>query len=97
MGLNVPRIDGRTQDALGGRLIQVTDSDTGKVVGRLDIAPMPTDPSRYRTISLFDGKYVESFATHEECVAFAKGVDAVLKHMVSTGNERSPKQKPDAA
>jgi hypothetical protein len=31
---------------------------------------------------LFDSKYVGSFNTHTECVAFVKGVEAVLNYML---------------
>jgi hypothetical protein len=35
-----------------------------------------------RTIRLFDSKYIGSFNTHTECVAFVKGVEAVLNYML---------------
>jgi hypothetical protein len=31
---------------------------------------------------LFNEKYVGQFDTHAECVAFAKGVEVVLNHMI---------------
>jgi len=37
--------------------------------------------SRY--ISLFGGKYQGTFTIPDECVAFCKGVEAVLSHVVS--------------
>jgi hypothetical protein len=68
----------------------VTDLDTGKAVGTIEGRHKSTylDGLPRRTISLFDGKYVGRFDDHAECVAFAKGVEAVLnyllKHMVSS-------------
>jgi hypothetical protein len=35
-----------------------------------------------RTIRLFDSKYISSFNTHMECVAFVNGVEAVLNYML---------------
>jgi hypothetical protein len=55
----------------------VTDQETGQSVGQVTYDSGPT-----RHISLF-GKYHGNFKTHEECVAFADGVEAVLNHMVS--------------
>jgi hypothetical protein len=42
-----------------------------------------------REITLFE-KYGGSFDSYEDCVAFAKGVEVVLNHMLSTGDERRP-------
>jgi hypothetical protein len=35
-----------------------------------------------RTIRLFESKYMGSFNTHAECVAFVKGVEVVLSTML---------------
>lgn len=61
----------------------VTDQDTQKTIGTVHHQPSPAT----RTISLFAGKYQDTFKTNEECEAFAKGVQAVLNHMVETDEE----------
>jgi hypothetical protein len=61
---------------------QVIDEDTGKSVGVI--------VSRHgwgRRIYLFGDKYQGRFQSHAECVAFAKGVEAVLSHMISAPDE----------
>jgi hypothetical protein len=60
------------------------DEDTNKEVGFVEATRSPIT----RHISLFGGKYQGDFKTPEECAAFAKGVEAVLNHMV---------ESPDAA
>ena len=35
-----------------------------------------------RTIQLFDSKYISSFNTHMECLAFVKGVEMVLNYIL---------------
>ena len=35
-----------------------------------------------RVIRLFDSKYISSFNTHMECIAFVKGVEALLSYML---------------
>lgn len=60
---------------------EVIDEDTGKTVGFVDAERSPVK----RHISLFDGKYQGDFTEREECKAFAKGVEAVLNHMIATG------------
>jgi len=64
MRLKIPKVDLRGGHQIGGRA--VIDEDTGNTVGQLFFGV------GIREISLFDGKYEGSFATHEECVAFAK-------------------------
>jgi hypothetical protein len=83
MDIQVPRIDGRTR--IGQLFHSIVDRDTGKEVGTLECRQgMTLSNRRYhsRTISLFDGKYLGSFETHAECVAFAKGVEAVINQMI---------------
>ena len=77
MRLKISEIDLRSQTS-GERA--VIDEDTGKTVGQFAYGHQGG-----RTVSLFDGKYTGSFERHEECVAFAMGVEAVLNHMISTG------------
>jgi len=77
----------------------VTDMDTGKNVGFI-LGPQGLTIENTRcpnwSISLFDGKYIGNFESLDECAAFAAGVEAVLSHVISTGNKR-PKQRPEAA
>jgi hypothetical protein len=76
MRLKVPYVDLRR--VLGSHGESVVDEDTGKSVGQVTYYR-----GENRTIALF-GKYHGQFKTDEECAAFAKGVEAVLNHMVST-------------
>lgn len=62
---------------------EIVDLDTGKVVGSYYQENKP----RLRRVTLFGGKYVGEFATHQECDAFAKGVEAVLNHMTAADEE----------
>lgn len=83
MKLKVPRVDGRT--VLAGGSDGVIDLDSGKSIGYIATRQGVTlSEKRYpsRNISLFDWKCHGSVETHEECVAFAQGVEAVLNHMV---------------
>jgi hypothetical protein len=92
MDIQVPKIDGRTRK--GGYTHPIIDGDTGKVIGTLRChegswgggAP---NYKRYhsRTISLIDDKYRRSFETHDECVAFAKGVEAVINRLAAPKNQ----------
>jgi len=102
MHLDVPKVDAR-RHACGSRSQSrpVTDLETGKTVGYLSVSQGRSsiqnggsgcEPTRH--ISLFDGKYQGSFDKHEECVAFARGVEAVLNHLHSV-DERVP--EPDSA
>lgn len=80
MRLQVPKVDGRT--TYGKHVHYVKDLDSGNVVGTVDIGSV--SPDLCRSINLFDNKYRGEFESHEECMAFAKGVEAVLNHMVAT-------------
>ena len=62
----------------------IFDEVTGKCVGTVSIERAHRGHKRYptRTIRLFDSKYVGSFNTHTECVAFVKGAEAVLNYML---------------
>jgi hypothetical protein len=86
MRLKVPKVSLRSIHNSGER--GVMDEDTGKTVGQLLFSPntshMATHKQTRRQIHLLGGKYVGNFNSHDECVAFAKGVEAVLNHMVST-------------
>jgi hypothetical protein len=72
MQITVPKVDLRGDS--GSRSV---DDENGKSVGQLLMAK-----ESGRTIILF-GKYQGTFISQEECEAFAKGVQAVLNHMVS--------------
>jgi len=61
----------------------VIDQDTGKKVGFV----LAESPPIKRHISLFGGKYQADFKDHEECEAFAKGVEAVLDRMMATDED----------
>jgi hypothetical protein len=78
----------------------VKDADTGMIVGFLECGLGETGPApQYfrlpsRAISLFDDKYWGRFETHEECHAFAKGVEAVLNHVTSQNEVRFAQPEP---
>jgi hypothetical protein len=62
----------------------VVDELTGKSVGTVSFERVPRGNRNYptRTIRLFDSKYVGSFNTHSECVAFVKGIETVLNYVL---------------
>lgn len=65
---------------------QVIDEDTGNIVGSVHHQRSPA----LRFISLFGGKYEAEFSSgnsQSECDAFAKGVEAVLNHIVAIPDE----------
>jgi hypothetical protein len=95
MRFNVPEADARKND---GRTFVVTDLDSGNPAGNITTGKgvsccMGTVRFYTRRISLL-GKYHGGFDSHAECVAFAKGVEAVLNHMME---HELPEQKMDAA
>jgi hypothetical protein len=58
------------------------DEVTSKCVGTVNIPRAHRlGQQRYptRVIRLFDSKSISNFNTHVECVAFVKGVEALLK------------------
>ncbi len=59
---------------------EVVDEETGKEVGFVEATRSPA----VRHISLFNGKYQGDFVEPKECDAFAKGVEAVLNHVVDS-------------
>jgi len=63
---------------------EIIDQDTGKKVGTIY---HETKPAK-RHISLFGGTYKGDFISANECTAFAKGVEAVLNHMVAAEEEQ---------
>ena len=88
--LEIPSVDARTR--IGKANHSVVDLVTGKTVGhiqgRLGSGQPGFDSFPPWVISLF-GKYGHGFSRREECVAFAKGVEAVLNHMTSIDEEKS--------
>ena len=68
---------------------EVIDQDTGKKVGFVHNQRSPAT----RHISLFGGKYQGDFSRPEECTAFAKGVEAVLNHLVEVDDEAPATEK----
>ena len=78
MDIQVPRVDGRARK---GSVHDVIDRDTGQRVGSLECGygtRLPNMRQPGRTISLFGGMHRGCFETHDECVAFAKGVESVI-------------------
>ena len=67
----------------------VLDEETSKIVGYVHSQREP-DSTAFRLISLFGGKYQAEFSSTvsgSECAAFAKGVEAVLNHMLEVGEQ----------
>jgi hypothetical protein len=70
----------------------VIDEETDKIIGWVHAERSPA----FRHISLFSGKYQAEFTSNNsllECDAFAKGVEAVLNHMVEMREESSPSRE----
>lgn len=75
---------------------KVVDKETGKTVGWVHNQRSPGSFA-FRHISLFGGKYEAEFSSNDsasECRAFAKGVEAVLNHMVDTREESNLSGEP---
>jgi hypothetical protein len=76
----------------------VLDEVTGKRVGTVRIDRAPSNKSYpTRTIQLFDSKYTGSFNTHAECVAFLKGVEAVLNYILEAKEFETAAARPTTA
>jgi hypothetical protein len=72
----------------------VFDEATGKCVGTVSFDKAPRASNRSyptRTIRLFDAKYIGSFNTHMESVAFVKDVEVVLNYMLKVKDLKSAK------
>ncbi len=70
---------------------KVIDEETGQTAGWVHNQRSPGSLA-FRHISLFGGKYQAEFSSNNsilECHAFAKGVEAVLNHMVDMREELS--------
>lgn len=79
MRLKIPSVD---PDRKPFGCSPVIDEDSGLSVGELWWG------QNGQEVVLFHGKYAGSFKTHAECIAFAKGVEAVLNHMVSLSRQQ---------
>jgi hypothetical protein len=72
----------------------ISDEITSKCVGTVSIERVSRiGRGRYptRTIRLFNSNNVISFNTHMECVAFVKGVEAVLNYMLEAKDVKGVK------
>ena len=84
MKITIPHVDHRSYDCA---TLALVDEDTGKDVGLFMFGK-----EMGRRVSLFDRKYEGTFESHAECFAFAKGVEAVLSHIVSINPNTTPKE-----
>jgi hypothetical protein len=73
MHIIVPKVDLRDQ---------MPGSNSIKDGDGITIGALLYGTNSGRTVELFGKKYRGSFKSHEECVAFVKGVEAVLNHMI---------------
>jgi hypothetical protein len=63
---------------------EVVDAEQGTIVGYVSSRKgswIRGKRNAGRIISLFDKKYIGRFETHEECLAFAKGVEAAINDL----------------
>ena len=81
--LDVPKYDARTLLGKGRHPVidQVINETVGYITGGTGTVLSDRSLPGW-SISLY-GKYRGGFESNEECVAFAKGVEAVLNHMVA--------------
>jgi hypothetical protein len=92
MRLKLERGDARSRRKSDG--YGVFDEVTGKCVGTVSVERVRRhDHKSYptRTIQLFDSKYIGSFNTHTECVAFVKGIESMLNYLLKAKDAKSPK------
>ena len=59
---------------------QITDADTGTVVGSIWSQGRGPYKSGGIEVWLYGGKYSRTVSTSQECFGFVKGVEAVLQH-----------------
>jgi hypothetical protein len=86
MRLTFEKLDARH----GCAEVDVYDEETGKCVGKVGASNGVFHegyPYRARYVRLFNQKYFGTFDTHDECVAFVKGVETVLNHMIEAGSD----------
>ena len=90
MRLKLQRVDARYARTMPTQY-GVFDEVTGKCVGAVAIDRHIGKRRVFRTVVLFDERYSGSFDTHTECVAFVKGVEAVLNDILKAKNATSVK------
>jgi len=73
MNLSVPKDHLSTMDGL---TVDIVDEDINDVVGDVRF-----EKGVGRHVTLY-GRYEVTVQTHEECVAFVKGVQTVLEYMI---------------
>ena len=78
MTLTFNRFDGRRMARL-----DVTDADSGQVVGYIHSNRVGFDNYGGIDISLFGGKYQTLVNSYKECQGFVLGVQCVLRHMTA--------------
>jgi hypothetical protein len=61
----------------------IIDEDTAKSVGYIRSNGVGFSNYGGIDITLFDGKYVRTVNTYQECYGFVQGVQAVLNHMTA--------------
>lgn len=77
MKLRFKRFDGRRMAR-----VDVTDEDSGQIVGYIDSNGVGFDNYGGIDISLFEGKYRTTVNRYDACVGFIMGVETVLNHMI---------------
>lgn len=71
----VPKDDARAMNTL---TLDIVDEDNANdAVGELSF-----ERGVGRHVSMYGGKYKATFQTHAECVAFVRGIQAVLQHLI---------------
>ena len=88
MHLKFEAFDGR-----GRNYRSVIDEDTGKEVGYIRSNGVGMYSGGGIQVSLFDDKYCITVSRYEECLGFIKGVEAVLRHMVSIQDRSAAKRE----
>jgi hypothetical protein len=84
MRLAFGRFDGR-----GRHVRDITDEDTGKMVGHIQSRGVGFENNGGIDISLFDGKYLATLHSYEECFGFVLGVQSVLNHMTAATDRQA--------
>lgn len=69
---------------------EIIDLDSGERVGHLEIHQGMWDgENRHHTRTVSIMGYTEDFDSHEECYAFAKGVEAVINRVLRASAKKS--------
>ncbi len=72
----------------------IFDRDTGKKVGHIQSGGVDSDGPGGIEVSLFGGKYAIKVNTSEECWGFVRGVEAVLRHVMTIAHQRAKSAGP---